>query len=327
MKKIINDPTKVVNDTLAGLAYSNPSLEYLKEYNVILKREIKHKVGLVSGGGSGHEPAQAGYVGEGMLDAAVCGNVFASPGPEAIYEGIKKVNRNKGVLLIVTNYSGDIMNFDMAKELAEVEGVEVETVIVNDDVAVEDSTFTTGRRGIAGTVLIHKIAGAKAEMGFSLSQVKSVTNKAIANIRSFGISLSSCIIPSVGKEIFDIGEDEMEIGMGVHGEPGVERTKIKTSLEIAEIMIDRILNDFDYSNSEVALMINGLGATSVMELNILAKDVHELLKTRKVAVYKAFVGNYMTSMEMRGCSITLLKIDSELKELLDYPCNTTVIKI
>ena len=327
MKKIINEPNSVVADTLEGLSLAEPTLSYSDEMNVIYKKERTDKVGLVSGGGAGHEPAQAGYVGEGMLDASVSGNVFASPGPESILEGIRKADNGKGVLLIITNYSGDIMNFSMAKELAELEGIEIEDVIVKDDVAVPDSTFSTGRRGIAGTVLIHKIAGAKAQMGCSLLEVKAAAEKAISNTRTMGMSMSSCIIPGVGTPIFSIGANEMEIGMGVHGEPGIERTGIKSSREIAEILVTKILDDIDYIGSDVALMVNGLGGTSLMELYILNKDVHELLESKNVNIHRTFVGNFMTSMEMAGCSVTLMKLDDELKTLIDYPCNTPALKV
>ena len=327
MKKIINEPNNVVDDTLSGLAYANPSLGYISSHNVIFRKERNSKVGLVSGGGSGHEPAQAGYVGYGMLDAAVCGNVFASPGPEAILEGIRKADSGKGILLIITNYSGDIMNFGMAKELAELEDIIVESVIVRDDVAVPDSTYSTGRRGIAGTVLVHKTTGAKAETGGTLEEVKAVAEKTVASLRSIGMSMSSCILPSVGKPIFEIDETDMEIGMGVHGEPGVERTTIKTSREIAEILISKLTDDLDFSGSEVVLMVNGLGGTALMELYILNKDIHEILKRENIKVHKTLVGNYMTSMEMQGCSVTLLKLDEELKELIDFPCNTPALKL
>ena len=327
MKKIINEANSVVPDTLKGLAYANPNVGYSEGFEVIYRKERKEKVGLVSGGGSGHEPAHAGYVGYGMLDAAVAGNVFASPGPEGILEGINKADNSKGVLLVIKNYSGDIMNFEMAKELAEMDGITVESVIVRDDVAVPDSTYSTGRRGIAGTVFVHKLAGAKAEMGASLDEVKAVAEKVIANVRSMGMSMSSCILPAVGKPGFIIDENEMEIGMGIHGEPGVERTKIQTSKEIAEILLSKILDDYDYTGSEVALMVNGLGGTALMELYILNKDIHELLEAKNIKVYKTLVGNYMTSMEIAGCSVTLLKLDNELKELLDFPCDTQALKI
>jgi dihydroxyacetone kinase-like protein len=327
MKKIINNPNNVVSEALLGLAKACPELKYTENLEVISRKEKGKKVGLVSGGGSGHEPAHAGYVGKGMLDAAVAGNVFSSPSPDRIIKGIEEANSGEGVLLIIKNYSGDIMNFGMAKEMAEMEDVRVESVIVKDDVAVPDSTYSTGRRGIAGTVFVHKIAGAKAESGASLDDVKAAAEKAISNIRSMGMSMSACTLPAVGKPGFVLGENEIEIGMGIHGEPGVERTDVKTASDLAEILLSKILEDYDYSGSEVALMVNGLGATPLMELYILNNEVEKLLTVKGIKIYKTFVGNYMTSLEMAGCSLTLMKLDDELKELLDAPCSTPGLTI
>lgn len=319
MKKIINNPNNVVSEMLMGIEKANPDVVYHSEFEVISRKNKKdNKVGLVSGGGSGHEPAHAGYVGYGMLDAAVSGNVFASPSPDRILKGIQEANSGAGVLLIIKNYSGDIMNFEMAKDLAEMEDVAVETVVVKDDVAVEESTYSTGRRGIAGTVFIHKIAGAKAEQGATLQEVKEIALKTIENVRSIGMAMAPCILPAVGKPGFQLADDEVEIGMGIHGEPGVDRTKIKTAKEYAEIMVEKILADYDYNNSEVALMINGLGSTPLMELYILNNEVQKILEEKNIKVYRTFVGNYMTALEMSGCSVTLLKLDDGLKELLDY---------
>ncbi|HEY4544057.1 MAG TPA: dihydroxyacetone kinase subunit DhaK, partial [Tissierellaceae bacterium] len=278
MKKIINDPNNVVAEALEGIALAHPELVYVPELEVIAKKEKTGKVGIVSGGGSGHEPAHAGYVGEGMLDAAVAGHVFSSPSPDRILEGIKRADSGKGVLLVIKNYSGDIMNFELAAELAEMEGIEVDYVVVKDDVAVEDSTFSAGRRGIAGTVFVHKIAGAKAKQGASLQEVKQAAEKAIKNIRSMGMSLSPCTIPANGIPNFEIPDDEMEIGMGIHGEPGIERVKLLESKELSKVLLDHIFDDFDFTNKEVALMVNGLGATPLMELYILNRDVNEYLK-------------------------------------------------
>jgi dihydroxyacetone kinase-like protein len=327
MKKIINNPNNVVSEALLGLAKAYPELKYTEGLEVISRKEKGKKVGLVSGGGSGHEPAHAGYVGKGMLDAAVAGNVFSSPSPDRIIKGIEEANSGEGVLLIIKNYSGDIMNFGMAKEMAEMEDIRVESVVVKDDVAVPDSTYSTGRRGIAGTVLVHKIAGAKAESGASIDEVKAAAEKAISNIRSMGMSMSSCTLPAVGKPGFVLGENEIEIGMGIHGEPGVERTNVKTASDLAEILLSKILEDYDYSGSEVALMVNGLGATPLMELYILNNEVEKLLTAKGIKIYKTFVGNYMTSLEMAGCSLTLMKLDDELKELLDAPCKTPALTI
>jgi len=323
MKKIINKPADAVSEMLAGMARAHPELEYAEGLEVIARKDrSKRKVGVISGGGSGHEPAHAGYVGYGMLDAAVVGNVFSSPSPDRISKGIELANTGAGVLLVVKNYSGDIMNFEMSKELAEMDGAELDMVVIKDDVAVPDSTYSTGRRGIAGTVLVHKIAGAKAEAGGSLAEVKAAAEKAVAGLRSMGMAMSPCILPAVGKPGFELGEDEIEIGMGIHGEPGVERTGVKTAAELARILLDKILEDLDYTGSEVAVLLNGLGATPLMELYILYGEVEALLREKGIRIHKSLVGNYMTSLEMSGCSLTLMKLDDELKELLDYPCRT-----
>lgn len=327
MKKIINEPTKVVSELLKGMELAHPELEYTEKLEVISRREKGDKVAVISGGGAGHEPAHAGYVGKGMLDAAVSGNVFSSPSPDRIIEAIRKMDAGKGVLMIIKNYSGDIMNFGLAKDLAELEDIEVESVVVKDDVAVPDSTYSTGRRGIAGTVFVHKIAGAKAEAGASLQEVKQAAEKAIANIRSMGMAMTPCTLPAVGKPGFKLEDNEIEIGMGIHGEPGVERTTIKTAKEVAEILLQKILDDYDYRGSEVALLVNGLGATPLMELYILNKEVQELLQEKNIRIYKTFVGNYMTALDMSGCSVTLMKLDDELKALLDAPCSTPGLKV
>lgn len=327
MKKIINEPTQVVSELLKGMELAHPELVYTENLEVIARREKSDKVAVISGGGAGHEPAHAGYVGKGMLDAAISGNVFSSPSPDRIIEGIKQADSGKGVLMVIKNYSGDIMNFDLSKDLAELEDIKVESVVVRDDVAVPDRTYSTGRRGIAGTVFVHKIAGAKAETGANLQEVKAAAQKAIDNIRSMGMAMTSCILPAVGKPGFQLGEDEIEIGMGIHGEPGVERTTVKTAKEVAHILLDKILADYEYSNSEVALLVNGLGGTPLMELYILNKEVHELLADKNIKVYKTLVGNYMTALDMTGCSLTLMKLDDELKELLDAPCNTPGLAI
>ena len=327
MKKIINEANDVVKEALAGMqmAYSE-SLEYVPDVELICRKKLINKVAVISGGGSGHEPLHAGFVGTGMLDVAVAGNIFSSPSPYRIGTAIEKADKGKGTLLIIKNYSGDIMNFGLAKDLAELEGKEVETVIVKDDVAVEDSTYSTGRRGIAGTVFIHKIAGAMAEKGGSLAEVKRVANKAIENVRSMGMAMSACTLPAVGKAGFNLADDEMEIGMGIHGEPGIERTKIKTAKEIAEILLDKILSDYNYRDSEVALLVNGLGATPLMELYILNGEIQKVLEEKGIKVYKTLVGNYTTALDMTGCSISLLKLDEELKELLDAPVDTVAWK-
>jgi len=330
MKKLINDPNQVVEDMLAGMvaAHSN-RMKRLPNTNVIVRKEapIQGKVGLVSGGGSGHEPSHAGYVGKGMLDGAVCGEVFTSPTPDQIFEAIQAVDSGNGVLLIIKNYTGDIMNFEMAAEMAEAEGINVAKVVVNDDVAVEDSTYTTGRRGIAGTVFVHKIAGALAEKGATLKEVEAVAKKVVENVRSMGMALTPCTVPAAGKPGFELGENEIEIGMGIHGEPGIEKTQIQPADEIAQILLEKILDDLKLEeNDKVAVMINGLGATPLMELYIMNKKVSEVLKEKNIYIHETFVGEFMTSLEMAGCSISLLKLDDQLIELLDAQADTIAFK-
>ena len=252
-----------------------------------------------------------------MLDAAVSGNVFASPSPDRIIGAIHEVGGDKGVLMVIMNYSGDIMNFGMAAELAEMEGYKVLSVVTKDDVAVADSTYSTGRRGIAGTVFVHKIAGAAAEAGKSLEEVRDIAQKVIDNTRSMGMAMTPCVLPGVGKAGFVLADDEIEIGMGIHGEPGVERTNVKSAKELAEILCKRILEDMDYSGSEAAVIVNGLGGTPLMELYILTAEIDAYLKANGVAPYKYIVGNMMTSLEMAGCSVSLLKLDDELKMYLN----------
>lgn len=324
MKKFINDVNSVEEEMLQGLVKAYPErIEKLDNLDVIVRKNKKvNKVALVSGGGSGHEPAHAGYVGEGMLDAAVCGKVFTSPTPDQVYEAIKAVNTDKGVLLIIKNYTGDIMNFEMAAEMAEMEDIKVDKVVVNDDVAVKDSLYTVGRRGVAGTVFVHKIAGAKAEEGVELSEVKAVAEKVIANVRTMGVALSPCTVPAAGVPGFEIGDNQMEMGIGIHGEPGVYQKDIKPVNEIVDELLDNILADLDYTNNEVAVMVNGSGATPLMELCIINNRVADVLKEKGIKVYRTFVGNYMTSLEMAGFSLTLLKLDDELKHLLDAKADT-----
>jgi len=323
MKKIINDPDQVVDDMMEGMVAAYPNqIRRLSDTTVLVRNDvpIDKKVGIVSGGGSGHEPAHAGYIGKGMLDAAVVGEVFTSPTPDQILAAIKAVNSGAGVLLIIKNYTGDVLNFEMAAELAEAEGIQVEKVIVDDDVAVEDSSFTTGRRGIAGTVFVHKIAGAKAEEGGTLEEVKAIADKTVAHVHSMGMAISPCTIPAAGKPSFQLGEDEMEIGMGIHGEPGIAREPIGTAKEIATILLDKILRETQYKKSdEVVVMVNGLGSTPEMELFIVNKTVQEILRHKGIHVYKTYVGHYMTALEMGGCSVTVLKLDDELQSLLDAP--------
>ncbi|WP_102401870.1 dihydroxyacetone kinase subunit DhaK [Haloimpatiens massiliensis] len=331
MKKIINNPNLVVEDMLKGMVAAHPEyIRKLENADVLVRVDspVEGKVALVSGGGSGHEPAHGGYVGKGMLDGAVAGAVFTSPTPDQVYEAVKAVDSGKGVLLVIKNYSGDIMNFEMAKDMADMEGIKVEAVVVNDDVAVENSTYTAGRRGIAGTVFVHKIAGAKAENGGSLEQVKAVAEKVIANVRSMGMAISSCTVPAAGKPNFTLGDNEMEIGMGIHGEPGTHREEIKTADEITEHLVNKIFEDMPLNNGEeVAVMINGLASTPLMELYIVNKKVNEMLEKKGVKTHRTFVGEFMTSLEMAGFSVTILKLDDELKQLLDAPADTPAFKV
>lgn len=329
MKKIINNPTDVVSEALMGMQAAYPDkLVYTPKMEVISRKEKKtDKVAVISGGGAGHEPLHAGFVGKGMLDAAISGNVFSSPSPDRIGSAIEQVSCGKGVLMVIKNYSGDIMNFGLSADLAEMDDIEVAQVIVKDDVAVPDREEGTGRRGIAGTVFVHKIAGAKAEQGASLAEVKAAAEKAVRNIRTMGVAMTPCILPAVGKPGFQIADDEIEIGMGIHGEQGVETTKIKSAKEIAEILVGCILDDYDYSGSEVAVLVNGLGGTPLMELYILNMEVQKLLEEKGIKAYRTFVGNYCTAIDMTGASVTLMKLDDELKELLDAPCDTPALKI
>ncbi|MDP4084816.1 MAG: dihydroxyacetone kinase subunit DhaK [Bacillota bacterium] len=330
MKKLINDPEQVVQEMLSGFVAAYPKLvKQVPNTSVVVREEspVQGKVGLVSGGGSGHEPSHAGFVGKGMLDGAVAGEVFTSPTPDQVLEAIKAVDGGKGVLLIIKNYTGDVLNFEMAAELAEMESINVAKVIVNDDVAVENSTYTTGRRGIAGTVFVHKITGAVAETGASLEEVEAVANKVIQNVRTMGMALTPCTVPAAGKPSFTIGETEMEIGMGIHGEPGIERSEIQSADEITEALLTKVLDDLNLEeNSEVAVLINGLGATPLLELYIVNNKVSQILKEKNIHVHETFIGEYMTSIEMAGCSISLLKLDEQLKELLDASANTAAFR-
>lgn len=329
MKKIINVPEQVVEEMLQGMELAHP--QYLKRvegFDVLVRvnAPVDNKVGLVSGGGSGHEPSHAGFVGRGMLDGAVAGAVFTSPTPDQVYEAIKAVDSGKGVLLVIKNYSGDVMNFEMAIEMAAAEGITVDKVVVGDDVAVENSTWTIGRRGIAGTIFVHKIAGAKAETGATLEEVKVVAEKVIANVRSMGMALDSCTVPAAGKPSFVLEDNEIEIGMGIHGEPGTHRETLRSADEITNHLLEKILTDMPLGEGEeVAVLVNGLGATPLMELYIVNRKVAEILGAKGVKIAKTYVGNYMTSLEMAGFSITVLKLDSELKELLFAPADTPAL--
>lgn len=324
MKKIINDVANVEVEMILGLVKAAPQKLRKLDYGTIVVREPKQedKVALVSGGGSGHEPAHGGYVGEGMLDCAVAGTVFTSPTPDQVLEGIKAVATDKGVLCIVKNYTGDVMNFEMAIEMAADEGIKADYVVVNDDVAVKDSLYTTGRRGVAGTIFVHKIAGAKAAEGASLEEVKAAAEKVIANVRSMGMAIEPCTVPAAGKPGFELSDTEMEIGIGIHGEPGTHREALGTADSIAKTLLDNILADLDYTGSDVVVLVNGMGGTPLMELYIVNNFVQDYLKEKGVRVYDTMVGNYMTSIEMAGFSLTLLRLDEEMKKLYDAKADT-----
>ena len=328
MKKLINKVDDVEREMIEGLAKATPKkLRKLDEGNIIV-RTLKQegKVALVSGGGSGHEPAHGGYVGEGMLDCAVAGSVFTSPTPDQIYEGIKAVATEAGVLAIVKNYTGDVLNFEMAIDMAKEEGVHADYVIVNDDVAVKDSLYTTGRRGVAGTIFVHKIAGARAEEGASLAEVKACAEHVIKNVRSMGMAIAPCTVPAAGKHGFTLADDEVEIGIGIHGEPGTSREKMLSANEAAKRLLDTILADLDYSGREVAVLVNGMGATPLMELYIINDFVQDYMKEKGVKVYDTMVGNYMTAIEMAGFSLSLLRLDENMKRLYDAKADTLAWK-
>lgn len=331
MKKIINKPESLVREMCNGLVLAHPNLEFNSKYKIIKKREInKEKVTLISGGGSGHEPAHAGFVGKGMLDVAVCGDVFASPSQIQVYQAIRSSASNKGTLLIIKNYSGDIMNFKNAAHLAGEDGIQVDFVKVDDDIAVEDSLYTVGRRGVAGTVLVHKIAGAAAEEGLSLSQVKEAAQKAIDNTRSIGFALTSCTVPAKGTPTFKLEDNEMEYGVGIHGEPGIRREKTVSANELANRMVTALLESLNLEHDaeqEVAVLVNGFGGTPLQELYLLNNSVIRELATRNIKVYQVFVGNYMTSIDMAGASVSIMKLDNQLKKLLAEECDTPALVI
>lgn len=328
-KKLINNPENVVDEMMEGIYLANKDkLNLIEGFNVVYRKNIsENKVALISGGGSGHEPAHAGYVGQGMLDAAVSGSVFTSPTPDAIFEGIKAIDRAKGILMIIKNYSGDVMNFEMAAEMAAMEDIEVEKVIVNDDIAVEDSLYTTGRRGVAGTVFVHKIAGAEAEKGSDLKKVKETAEKVIKNVKTKGVAINPCRLPGVEESSFNLSENEIEMGIGIHGEPGTERIEITEVNQIVASIIEDLIEELALENgAEIALMINGMGGTPLMELYIANLKANKLLSEKNISIYKSFVGEFMTSLEMEGLSITLLKLDDNMKELLDYETDINILK-
>ncbi|WP_341357459.1 dihydroxyacetone kinase subunit DhaK [Rossellomorea sp. y25] len=331
MKKVMNEPEDLVVEMCNGMAMAHPELEFMKKYKVMKKKDLnEEKVTLISGGGSGHEPAHAGLVGKGMLDAAVCGDVFASPSQIQVYQAIKATAGKKGALLVIKNYSGDIMNFKNAAHLASEDGIPVEYVKVDDDIAVEDSLYTVGRRGVAGTVLVHKIAGAAAEEGRDLMEVKAVAEKAAENVRSIGFALTSCTVPASGSPTFKLDDDEIEYGVGIHGEPGTRREKIASADELAQRMVNDLLKDLkmeEGDSSEIAILVNGFGGTPLQELYLFNNAVTRILADKKIAINRAFVGNYMTSIDMAGVSLTVMKLDEELKTLLSSESTASAFRV
>ena len=330
MKKFINAAEDVVKESLAGLGAAHSDLVRVDFENQIIVRKdapVAGKVGLISGGGSGHEPMHGGFVGRGMLDAACPGEIFTSPVPDQMLAATKAVDGGAGVLHIVKNYTGDVMNFKLAAELADDDGIKVESVLTNDDVAVEDSLWTAGRRGVGVTVLLEKIAGAKAEAGGTLDEVAAVARKVNDRGRSFGVALTSCVTPAAGTPTFEIGADEMEFGVGIHGEPGRRREKVKPAAEVVAEMAEAILGDLDApSGSNVLAFVNGLGGTPTIELYVIYNELAKQLKERGLTATRSLVGDYITSLEMAGASITLLELDSELTELWDAPVHTPALR-
>jgi dihydroxyacetone kinase-like protein len=329
MKKFINDPADIVKESLAGLAKAHPDLVRVDFENQIVVRKDAPtgKVAIISGGGSGHEPMHGGFVGAGMLDAACPGEVFTSPVPDQMLAATKAVDGGAGVVHIVKNYTGDVMNFKLAAELAEDEDIKVESVLTNDDVAVQDSLYTAGRRGVGITVLAEKIAGAKAEAGGSLEEVAGIARKVNESGRSFGVAFTSAWTPSSPTPTFEIGADEMEFGVGIHGEPGRRREKVKPAAEIVADMTEAILGDLDApSGSNVLAFVNGLGGTPTIELYVIYNELAKLLEAAGITATRSLVGDYITSLEMAGASITLLKLDDELTELWDAPVHTPALR-
>lgn len=330
MKKLINRPDDVVKEALAGMLAAHPDLLRVDvEQQVIVRKDapVSHKVGVISGGGSGHEPMHGGFVGRGMLDAACPGAVFTSPVPDQILEATRAVSSGNGVLHIVKNYTGDVMNFEMAAELASAEGIEVASVVTNDDVAVQDSLYTAGRRGVGVTVLLEKIVGGFAETGAPLNLVADLGRKVNEQGRSMGMALTSCTVPAAGKPTFDLGEDEMEIGIGIHGEPGRRRVKLAPAAEIVEMLVTPIAEDLSLKAGEQVLaFVNGMGGTPLIELYLAYNELAKILEGKQVSIARSLVGNYITSLEMAGCSITLLRLDDEMVKYWDAPVHTPALR-
>ncbi|PSP82612.1 dihydroxyacetone kinase subunit DhaK [Halobacteriales archaeon QS_6_64_34] len=325
MKKLVNDPEDVVDEMLDGLVAERPdSLRRVPDSNILVREDapVEGKVAVTSGGGSGHEPAFAGYIGEGFLDGAASGEVFTSPTPDMFETLVRSVDAGEGVIIIINNYDGDIMNLDTAVEMIEMEGdIDIETVIVDDDVAVEDSEFTTGRRGVAGATFALKVASAKAAQGADLKTVAETARAAIDRIGTMSMALTPCVTPEKGEPTFTLDEDEMEIGIGLHGEPGVERTELASADEITDRLLDGVLDDLDPSG-EVATIVNGTGGTPLMELYVVNRRLRERLDDADLDHWRAWVGEYMSSLDMCGCSVTVMDVDEEFKELLAAPADS-----
>src|SRR5437588_8616963 len=329
MKKLINDPERVVDDALAGMAAAHGDLIGVIEPNVIVRKDAPRsgKVGIISGGGSGHEPMHGGFVGMGMLDAACPGAVFTSPVPDQMLLATKAVDGGAGVLHIVKNYTGDVLNFEMAAELAAADGIQVESVVTNDDVAVQDSLYTAGRRGVGVTVLLEKIVGGLAETGAPLAQVAELARKVNNQGRSMGMALTSCTVPAAGKPTFELGDDEMEIGIGIHGEPGRRRVKLAPASEVTEMLAIPIMEDLGLKAGErVLAFVNGMGGTPLIELYVVANELAKILRGRDITIARSLIGSYITSLEMAGCSITLLRLDDELTRYWDAPVHTPALR-
>ncbi|MDR1991400.1 MAG: dihydroxyacetone kinase subunit DhaK [Mycoplasmataceae bacterium] len=329
MKKLINNVNNIVEEMVEGIVAAAPSkLAKVANYNVIYSKTFNKKnVALISGGGSGHEPAHAGYVGDGMLTAAVVGSIFTSPTPDMVQTAINACDSEQGILLIIKNYTGDVMNFQMAAEMAKSENKIVDYVIVADDVSLVDNKADTGMRGIAGCVLVHKVVGAKAQTGASLEVVKALAEKAIKNVGTYGVGLDACIVPAIGHKGFTLADNEVEMGLGIHGEPGVKRTQMQPVDTFVMEMLDAIIKHLNIqSNDRVAVLVNGLGATPLMELYIVNRKVQEILKSKNISVVTTNVGNYMTAIDMPGMSISLMKLDDELVELIKAPSDTLAFK-
>ncbi|MEE6165894.1 MULTISPECIES: dihydroxyacetone kinase subunit DhaK [unclassified Mycolicibacterium] len=329
MKKLINDPADVVAESLRGMAMAHPELRVDHTNRIVYRADapVAGKVGLISGGGSGHEPLHAGFVGRGMLDAACAGEVFTSPVPDQMLEATITVNSGAGVLHIVKNYTGDVMNFEMAAELAAAEGITVESVVVDDDVAVQDSTFTAGRRGVGATVLVEKIAGAAADEGRPLTEVAEVARRVNAAARSMGVALTSGTVPAVGHPTFELSDTEIELGIGIHGEPGRQRVPLQPARAVAELLVEPILSDLDFTGTDpVVLFLNSMGATPLIELYVMYAEVAAILEKAGVQIARSLVGPYITSLDMAGCSVTLLRADDELLRLWDHPVNTPALR-